>query len=377
MNFPEKLAQKLEQRQNNNSLRELTTSKDLVDFSSNDYLGLSKNDFVFKAAHQLIHSIQNKNGSTGSRLITGNNDLHESVEKFLADFFNAKSGLLFNSGYDANIGVFSSIPQRGDIILYDELIHASIRDGIGLSNAKAYKFKHNNISHLKTLIEKNIGTGDIYIATETVFSMDGDTPDLEEFVQLSEKYNAYLILDEAHAVGVFGKQGRGLVSEKKLEDKIFLRIHTFGKAMGCHGAVVLGSEELRAYLINFARSFIYTTAIPMHSVAVIKSAFEFLQKNENSIQELHQNINYFKSHINSNKINFIDSDSAIHCCIISGNDVVKQVAKTMQNSGLDVRPILSPTVPEGQERLRICLHNYNTKKEIDQFFDILTPFFKS
>ena len=362
--FPKKLTQKLKHRTENNSLRNLTTIKNKVDFSSNDYLGFSLNNAIASKASSLIENETHKNGSTGSRLVSGSHQLHEVVEKQLAAFHNSSAALLFNSGYDANLGFFSCIPQKGDTILFDELIHASIRDGIRLSNAKSYKFKHNSTEDLEKKIAKS--EGDVYVIVESIYSMDGDSAPLEKIAKLCELNNCYFVIDEAHSNGVFGESGAGLVQELQLENKVFARIHTFGKALGCHGAVILGSDNLRSYLINFSRSFIYTTAASLHSVATIKAAYDELTTTD-SIQKLKKNINYFTSKISELDLlgNFIDSNSAIHCCIISGNDPIKKLANKLQIEGFDIKPILSPTVPKGEERLRICLHSYNTFKEID------------
>lgn len=368
--LPKKLQDKLEARKANNALRQLGIQSSLVDFSSNDYLGFSKSKTIFNNTHKFLkgHDITN-NGATGSRLLSGNHALYHLVEQQLCKFHNSESALIFNSGYDANIGFFSSVPQRGDVILYDEYIHASIRDGISMSNAKAYKFKHNDLDDLekKCQTERSRSPKEtiIYIVTESVFSMDGDSPDLKKLSQINNKHKAHLVVDEAHAIGVFGERGTGIIQDLKLEKEVFARIITFGKAMGCHGAAILGSKKLKQYLVNFSRSFIYTTALPPHSLATINTAYNTLQDTKN-ITKLRNNINHFKAEIKRNKLKtiFIASNSAIHCCIISGNDKVKSISEKLQNSCFDVKPILSPTVPEGQERLRFCLHSFNSENNI-------------
>ncbi|WP_341215881.1 8-amino-7-oxononanoate synthase [uncultured Wocania sp.] len=381
--FPKKLQQKLEERKANNALRQLDSQNVLIDFSSNDYLGFAKSEAIFNSTHEFLigHNIK-QNGATGSRLLSGNHHLYNIVENIIADFHNSESALVFNSGYDANIGFFSSVPQRDDVILYDEYIHASIRDGIKLSNAKAYKFKHNDLDALGKLLlrhselvsESHQG---IYVVTESVFSMDGDSPNLDAIYQISKKHNAFLVVDEAHAIGIFGERGVGLVQKLNLEKKVFARLVAFGKAMGCHGAAILGSEKLKQYLVNFSRSFIYTTALPPHTLATIHSAYNELIKIENRTK-LHQNIAYFKSEIIKNNLqnHFISSNSAIHCCIISGNENVKLIAKKLQEHSFSVKPILSPTVTKGEERLRFCLHSYNSEKEITEVLQLLTTFVK-
>ena len=295
MKFPHKLADKLNKRIENNALRQLGSTQNGIDFATNDYLGFAQSETLFKETHSfLVEKNILQNGATGSRLLTGNHSLYTETENKIAAFHDSETALLFNSGYDANIGFFSSVPQKGDWILYDELIHASIRDGIQLSNATAYKFKHNDCEDLERLIEKvKHNLSNIYVVTESVFSMDGDTPALLELAALCKKHQAYLIVDEAHALGVFGDKGEGLVQLLALQSQVFARIITFGKGLGCHGAVILGSEDLKSYLVNFARSLIYTTGLPPHSVATIQVAYQHLTQNKEAREQLRNNINIF------------------------------------------------------------------------------------
>ena len=379
---PLKLAKSLENRKLSNSFRSLKPQTDLIDFSSNDYLGFSRSGNIYKASHNLLSDLDlQRNGATGSRLLSGNHKVYDLTEEMLADFHNLERALLFNSGYDANIGFFSAVPQRGDIIFYDELSHASIRDGINMSNARAYKFKHNNLADLRDLLLRNSENkeqADLYIVTESVFSMDGDIPDLENLASLSEEFGCFLIVDEAHATGVFGKNGEGLVHELNLQNQVFAQINTFGKAMGCHGAVILGSTELRDYLINFSRSFIYTTALSPHSVATINSAYQYLSKSNLEMEQLKRNIMHFKDGIRKQNLQsyFVESQSAIQSCIIPGNDLVKKVSDLLKLKGFEVKPILSPTVPVGKERLRFCVHSYNSAEEITAVLNLLGNFVK-
>ncbi|MFV8365711.1 aminotransferase class I/II-fold pyridoxal phosphate-dependent enzyme [Flavobacterium sp. XS1P27] len=374
--FPENLSAKLEIRKQNNALRKLPLSSKKIDFSSNDYLGFSQSEIIFKETHQyLITNNIIQNGATGSRLLSGNHKLYQETEDFLANFHKSESALIFNSGYDANVGFFSAVPQKNDLILYDELCHASIRDGIQLSNAKAYKFNHNDFEDLEKLILRNPNTN-IYIVTESVFSMDGDCPNLEELVQLSDKHHCYLVVDEAHALGVFGTEGEGFVQMLGLQNHVFARIMTFGKGLGCHGAAILSSIELRDYLVNFARSFIYTTGLSPHSVATILIAYQHLKKDSTSILKLRENIVFFNQEKNMLGLKplFVRSKSAIQSAIIPGNEKVKAIANLLQEKGFDVKAILSPTVPEGQERLRFCLHSYNSTEEISEVLRLLSTF---
>ncbi|MCK8140352.1 8-amino-7-oxononanoate synthase [Flavobacterium sp. I-SCBP12n] len=371
--FPKSISDRLTQRIESNSLRKLGIPNNLIDFSSNDYLGLANSEIVFNQTHEyLIQSNLKKNGATGSRLLSGNHKLYLETEDFIAQFNQSEAALIFNSGYDANVGFFSAVPQRNDIILYDELCHASIRDGILMSNAKAYKFNHNDFEDLEKIIVRN-PNATLYIVTESVFSMDGDCPNMEELVALSDKYNCFLVIDEAHALGVFGENGEGLVQMLGLENHIFARIMTFGKGLGCHGAAILASEELKSYLVNFARSFIYTTGLSPHAVAGILVAYRSLESDKKSILDLKQNIIYFNQQLvlMGLKQLFVRSKSAIQSAIIPGNENVKRIAGELQKNGFDVKAILSPTVPAGQERLRFCLHSFNSKEEINQLLELL------
>ncbi|MEZ4970784.1 MAG: 8-amino-7-oxononanoate synthase [Flavobacteriaceae bacterium] len=379
--LPKKLMAKLSERETNNALRKLAAPNGLIDFSSNDYLGLARNGAIFSKASKIL---ENKglmaNGATGSRLLTGNYGLYGELEGVLANFFGSESALVFNSGYDANLGFFNAVPQRTDVVFYDELSHASIRDGIAMGLAQSYKFKHNRLDVLKEQIDRvrqRKPDNDIYVVTESVFSMDGDSPDLKALAALCTPMGAYLVVDEAHAVGVFGHRGEGLLNELLLQDKVFARIVTFGKAMGCHGAAVLGKEALKSYLVNFARSFIYTTGLPPHSLATILAACEYLSETFAEQMQLRRNIDYFKEQLRGHELEpcFIPSNSAVHSCLVEGNEKVKKWSLQLQGKGFDVKPILSPTVPRGQERLRFCLHSYNTENEIKEVLFMLAKLF--
>ncbi|MGA8852914.1 MAG: pyridoxal phosphate-dependent aminotransferase family protein [Christiangramia sp.] len=377
--LPLKLEKRLQKRKEEDSFRKLLPFAKGIDFFSNDYLGFSHSENIAERTGNILKEYGALNGSTGSRLLSGNHPLFKKVENQLASFHNSQAALIFNSGYDANIGFFSAVPQKDDIIFYDEYSHASIRDGLKMSLAKSYKFQHNDLIDLGQKLErfhKKSEDSEIYIVTESVFSMDGDSPELEALLDLAGKYNANMIVDEAHATGVFGKKGQGLVQQLKIENRIFARIHTFGKAMGCHGAVILGSSSLKDYLVNFSRSLIYTTALSPHSVATISAAYRYLENEQTHLEELEKNIQQFKAEILRNALKeiFVESDSAIQACIISGNTKVKKAASELQNKGFNVKPILSPTVPLGSERLRFCIHSYNSFEEISEVLKVLGNF---
>lgn len=360
--FPNKLSHKLIQAKEKFLFRSLKVGYPKIDFSSNDYLGFSTQGYL----HQEIQSLEpsEKMGSTGSRLISGNSVLFNEIESDIAKFHDSESALIFNSGYDANLGLLSCVPQKGDLILSDELIHASLIDGIRLSHATHYKFSHNDVASLLDLVKRHKETfQEIYVVVESVYSMDGDCAPLVELANVCSQYNLHLIVDEAHGIGVFGEQGKGLCQELNIQDNCFARIYTYGKAMGCHGAAVLGNEELKNYLINFSRSFIYTTAMPEHSLLAIKAAYQLLAKTR-EIEKLKNNINYFNNKTNADN-SFIISTSSLHCKVIPGNRQVQELEQKLSQSNLFVKSIKTPTVKEGQERIRICLHSFNTKEEIN------------
>ncbi|OUR91625.1 8-amino-7-oxononanoate synthase [Flavobacteriales bacterium 34_180_T64] len=378
MKIPKKLQTKIDQRVKEDALRQLGEHSNIVDFASNDYLGFSKSRTIFNKTHDyLVGHDCLQNGSTGSRLLSGNHPLYTTLESILCEFHNSDSALVFNSGYDANLGFFSSVPQRSDLILYDEYIHASIRDGIQLSNAKAYKFKHNDIEHLILRHSELVSESHqhIYIVTESVFSMDGDSPDLKGFVEFCNQNDCFLITDEAHSVGVHGKNGIGLLQDLNLEKDVFARIITFGKALGSHGAAILCHEDLKSYLVNFARSFIYTTALTPHTLATISTAYNEMLMTS-ALEKLQQNIKFFNTEIKRLNLKqfFIQSTSSIQSCVLSGNETVKTIAEKLQVLNYNVKPILSPTVPKGEERLRFCLHSYNSEKEMTEVLTMLATF---
>ena len=353
---------RLNQRHESQSFRSLSKDKSLIDFCSNDYIGFARSeelqaqiDSILKSYHGFL------SGSTGSRLISGNDEFTEILEAEIASFHRAEASLIFNSGYDANLGLFASLPQKGDTIITDELIHASIIDGARLSFANRFSFKHNDLESLEEKLK--VAKGRIFIAVESVYSMDGDEAPLKEIVTLAEKFSAAVIVDEAHAVGIFGDHGKGIVNGLGLENKVFARLVTFGKALGCHGAAILGSSQLRSYLINFARSFIYTTAASPYTHVSVKAAYQLLAAKDYQ-SDAFQKVNLFRQETGNLYQSFVNSNSLIQCLLISGNENAKKLASSLQNDGFNVRAILHPTVPEGKERLRICLHTYNTDEEI-------------
>jgi len=362
----QKLEQQLDKRAEAGNLRSLKQQSNLMDFCSNDYLGLARNKTLENNILEKMKTLPQPHlGATGSRLISGTHIYNLELEKYLANLFEAEACLIFNSGYQLNSAILSTVPQKGDTILCDELIHASLREGARLSFANKFYFNHSDVEDLEKKIQK--ATGEVFVVIETVYSMDGDIAPVTEIKRLCEKYNAHLIVDEAHSTGFYGDKGQGYLTENQLHHNVFARIYTFGKGIGGHGACVVGSRVLIDYLVNFARAFIYTTALPLYSLIHIQEAFEYIAHNPGLAQNLHDKIKLFRSLLSNFKHNSIflkESTSPIQILRVGGNDRTKTFAKKLQNAGFDIRPVLSPTVKSGEEILRICLHIFNNEEDI-------------
>jgi 8-amino-7-oxononanoate synthase len=360
------LVERLQERSECGALRQLSLVSDLnlVDFCSNDYLGLSRR----LAAGSSQHSSY---GSTGSRLLSGNSTAAVRLESQLAKFHQAEAALVFNSGYDANLGLCSALGRRGDVMLYDQLVHASIRDGVRLSSAKSYSFAHNDLDDLRAKISRLGSAQRIFVLVESLYSMDGDFAPIQELCFLSKELGFYLIVDEAHALGVVGNCGEGLVQSLGLQELCFARVYTFGKALGCHGATVVGSDQLKQYLVNFARSFIYTTALAPEAYQRISAGYDLLPALATERAQLSALINEFDTLAQQAGFPLVAAGSSIKSLVFSGNTRVKAISQVLKENGLDVRAILSPTVPVNQERLRVCLHCFNNIQQIQKLISIL------
>ena len=348
------LHRRLQKRAEEGTLRSLSSFDALIDFWSNDYLSVAREGFVAQPNH--------RSGSGGSRLIAGNSSEAIAWEEFLAHFFQSEAALVFNSGYDANLGFFSAVPQRDDLVLYDEHIHASVRDGIRLGLAKSHGFEHNSVEDLRRKLQRK-GNQNCYVAVESLYSMGGDMAPLLAMIELCDQYGARIIVDEAHAAGVFGEQGKGIVHALGLHNRVFARLVTFGKAYGSHGAALLGSEVLKEYLINFARPFIYTTALPPYHYRNVLEAVQVVGISERQ-QALQRLIRVFRAELSAQGV-FSSSEvnSPIQIIGMSGEDA-KKTAEHLVAKGYAIKAILAPTVAMGNECLRICIHTHNTPEEV-------------
>ncbi|PKV62979.1 8-amino-7-oxononanoate synthase [Pontibacter ramchanderi] len=361
----QKLQQKLAERAAQDTLRQLKTTAGLIDFCSNDYLGLARSEKLRALIHkEEEHYRHLPLGATGSRLLSGNHGLFEELEGIIASYHKGEAALLFNSGYTANVGLLSALPQRGDTVFYDEASHASMKDGLRLSFAKTYAFRHNSVADLRQKLKH--ATGQVYVVVESVYSMDGDQAPLRELAQVCTEVNAALIVDEAHAVGLYGSKGEGLTVALGLQDQVFAQVITYGKAMGSHGAAVVGPQVLRDFLINYSRAFIYTTGLPTHALVALKCAYTLLPELAPERERVQQLANRLYQKLNKlSGIRCTPEDSVILSVFPQQPRQLKALAAALQQAGFDVRPVLPPTVPAGTERLRVIVHAYNSEEEID------------
>lgn len=357
----------LDKRIENGTIRVLKSKQKGIDFYSNDYLGLARNaDFQNALLKNVLENPDLLKGSTGSRLISGNSSLVHEAEEYIAKKHQYKSVLLFPSGYNANLALFSTLPTRHDIIIVDELIHRSVHDACKMSPAKKLKFRHNNPDHLEEILKRQ--NSHCYVAIESLYSMDGDIAPIQEITEITEKYNASLIVDEAHAFGVFGY---GLVDQFQLHNKVLVTVITYGKALGTHGAAVLTNNLVKSYLINFSSPFIYTTSAHDFLWNSIQEGYYFLNMNNGWPAQLQENIKIFRDqNLNSPSA----ENSPIQAIIIPDNHQLRSLKETLFENGFLTYAVFSPTVKEGTERLRICLHSFNTKQEIIGLSKIIKNF---
>lgn len=374
-NIQQYLLDQLEIRRENGLLRSLQHVDHFIDFCSNDYLCLAKNQdlnqLIIKDFENFLAQNNGQipiNGASGSRLISGNNSLIEKFENDCAQMHQAEAALLFGSGFEANLGLLSSISQEDHVVFCDQLLHASIIDGIRLGKGKKVIFKHNDCEQLALELAKYPNQTK-WVVVESIYSMDGDQAPLQQIVELKQNYDFELIIDEAHSGGVYGYKGAGLVQELGLVDQVFARVITFGKAWGNAGAVVLGSQALREYLINFARSFIYSTAPSPAHVSALITSMHFIQQQDELREKLQKNIAFFQKHCSHP--HWGKSQSAIQSFIVPGNQEVRRIAKIAQEKSFGLKPIVYPTVPKGEERIRITLSALTQEQDMLDLIQLL------
>jgi 8-amino-7-oxononanoate synthase len=342
-----------------------------IDFTSNDYLGLAGST---RLSASVISAVERgvPVGAGGSRLLRGNHPEHVLLETEAAAFFRSERVLYFGSGYAANVAIFSTLPQRGDIIVHDALVHASTNEGIAASRAEAVAVAHNDVEAFDTAIHtwrKAGGTGHPWIAIESLYSMDGDRAPLSELAELADRHDGFLVIDEAHATGIYGDGGRGLSADMEGRDNIIV-LHTCGKALGSAGALVSGSHVICDFLVNRARPFIYATAPSPLLAASVRQALKILTDEPKRRQKLLRLIAFANVQLTS-RLGIEGSGSQILPIIIGDDRRTVSIARRMQAEGFDIRAIRPPTVPEGTARLRIAITLNVDTATITRMFDQL------
>ncbi len=343
-------------------------NRKMLNMSSNDYLGLASNENLRQSFLQQYVDNFPSFTSSSSRLLTGNFPVYTDLEQFIAQRFQRESSLLFNSGYHANLGILPALTTTKSLILADKLVHASMIDGIRLSQCEFFRYRHNDYEHLKSLLEKNAGKFDrTFIVTESVFSMDGDVADLNYLAQLKTQFpNTYLYVDEAHAIGVYGKNGLGIAEQANVIADIDLLVGTFGKALASMGAYVVCDQILKECLINQMRPLIFSTALPPFNVAWTHFIFERLPQFSKERTHLEQLSIFLRQEV-EHRTQIMPSQTCIVPYILGENEATLAKAKDLQEQGYYCLPIRPPTVPKGTSRIRLSLTADMTMDEVKQF----------
>jgi 8-amino-7-oxononanoate synthase len=345
-------------------------NKEYVDFSSNDYLGLSDHPELKQAV--IAATDKFGLGACASRLLSGDSELLHELEDMVAKFKGKEAALVFNSGYQANVGIISSLFTKGDCIFSDRLNHASIIDGILLSQAKIFRFQHNDCQHLELLLKKERNKfKKALIITESIFSMDGDRAPLKELAGLKEKYNCQIMVDEAHATGVFGENGSGLVEEEGLNDKVDLIMGTFSKALAGFGAYLAASKSTVDYLVNTCRSFIYSTALPAPVIAGNLASLKLVKDQPQRRKTLLAVSKTLRDELQKRGF-CVKGTSQIIPVILGDNLRALEFAKKIQAQGYWVMPVRPPTVPAGQARLRLSLSYHHDQATLNKLIDVIS-----
>ena len=359
MRIGERLNRELAELERESQLRSLETSHTL-DFSSNDYLGLASDARIKQAVAAALASPELA-ASTGSRLLSGNSERWIALESDFARFAGAEAALYFTSGYLANVGLLASLLGPEDMVFSDSANHASLIDGIRLAKARRVVFPHLDLEFLENALRAGSAAAGRFIVVESVFSMEGDLAPLADLSRLAERYDAELIVDEAHAVGVFGPQGSGLVADAGLSGRVLATIFTCGKALASSGAFVCGSETLRSFLINRARTFIFSTALPPYFAAHVRAGFELASRAEAQRARVIALAQFLRAELRRRGLEVPAGPSPIVPVILGENDRAMRVAQRLRAAGFGVRAIRPPTVPQGMARLRLSVTARHTE----------------
>jgi glycine C-acetyltransferase/8-amino-7-oxononanoate synthase len=343
--------------------------KEYLNFCSNNYLGLADHPLIKEKAKQAIDDFGF--GAGASRLISGSTLLHQGLERALAAFKKREACLVFTSGYQANIGIISALAGEEDTVIIDRLNHASIIDACKFSKAKLQVYPHKDMEELEKVLQRSERFEKRLIITDSVFSVDGDIAPLPEILKLAKKYDALLMVDEAHSTGVLGKTGKGIEEYFGIKGEIDIIMGTLSKALGSLGGFVCGSKSLIDFLTNKARSFIYSTALPPAAAAAALASLELLGKDPELLKKLWKNVGYLKDNIKGLGCNILGSETPIIPILTGEADKTMEASKILFENGIFVSGIRPPTVPEGEARLRITVTALHTKKEMEQLINAL------
>lgn len=339
----------------------VANSQPYLSFCSNDYLGLANHPKLIAAMQQAAGD--SGVGSGASNLITGHHRYHDDLEKQLARFVGLPAALLFSTGYMANIGVLGALVGRGDAIFADKLNHACLNDGSYYSLAEFNRFAHNDVTALENLLKTSLAKHKL-IAVDAVFSMDGDIAPLAEYLALCEKYDAYLYVDDAHGFGVLGEHGEGSLNHLKLKSPRIIMMATLGKAAGVAGAFVAGEQVVIDYLIQTAKSYVYSTPAPPALSATLSASVKLIAQGDHLRGHLFSLIDYFKSNLRCNKWRLMPSETSVQPLLVGSNQDALALSAFLQNCGILVPAIRPPTVPVGTARLRISLSAAHTLDDV-------------
>jgi 8-amino-7-oxononanoate synthase len=346
-----------------------------LNFSSNDYLNLARHPDVVAKAAEALRAVGC--GATASRLVTGTLAWHDELEQGLARYKGYPCTLLFGSGFLANVGTIPALMGKNDHIFADKLVHASILDAVTLSRAKLHRFRHNDVEHLEQLLKKNARPGRKLVVTESVFSMDGDIAPLHDIAHMAQRHGAMVMVDEAHATGVFGPKGSGLVREWGLEPFVNIALGTLSKAFGGYGGFVTCSKSVRAFLINHARSFIYSTALPPPVVGAALGALQVIEGSRDIGARLVNNAAAFRNHLEEGGLNTGNSASQIIPIMVGENSKTLAISSRLREQGVISVAIRPPTVPQGSARIRLSVTLAHTEEDLERAAEIIIGVAKS
>jgi len=356
-------------------VRLLDAEDRLLDFSSNDYLALSEHPEVIAASRKYLEMFGA--GAGAARLMSGDLEINHLLEQEIAQLKSKEAGLTFGSGYLANIGIIPALVGRGDLIITDRLSHASIYDGCLLSGARTVRFRHNDLAHLEQILqEKRSQFNSCLVVVESIYSMDGDRCPLVELVQMKNRFDFILMVDEAHATGLYGENGAGIIEEDGVSHGVDIAMGTFGKALGSYGAYAAASKEIIEFLVNKARSFIYSTALPPAVVGATLAAL-YLVKSEPQLRiDLHAKAAFFKKQLRKNGLREDPGPSQIIPIMVGDSAKALAIAEELQKNNIYVKAVRPPTVPEGSARLRFSITRYHQESDLKRCARLLAEYLR-